>query len=162
MPRRCCPRGPGCPSSQGGKGPPNKEASPAGPGLSSTSDPRLPKRRIPQFRPLPLSKQGSSKAIPGLYQGAPFFFFFCGAYLSLSEIWVSLSVQSLDSIPCLKRSSTLGSVGRSLGWFRCPLAQLRFTSCVIPHEKFSKAAPYTHTRVSDFEVFRLMGTWWAG
>lgn len=143
MPRRCCPRGPGCPSSQGGKGPPNKEASPAGPGLSSTSDPRLPKRRIPQFRPLPLSKQGSSKAIiPGLYQGAPFF---CGAHLSLSEIWVSLSVQSLDSIPCVKRSSTLGSVGMSLGWFRCPFSSVKVHKlCHSPREILQSCSIHPH------------------
>lgn len=30
-PPRLCPRGPGCPSLRGGKGPPNKEASPVGP-----------------------------------------------------------------------------------------------------------------------------------
>lgn len=47
-PPRPCPRGPGCPRLRGEKGPPNKEASPAGPcrcsSASGIAPPRTPKR----------------------------------------------------------------------------------------------------------------------
>lgn len=142
MPRRCCTRGPGCPSSQGGKGPPNKEASPAGPGLSSTSDPRFPKRRIPPVQAFtPVGTRIIKSHHPWyLYQAAPFLW---GAPL-LQWIWIPLSVQPLGSIPCVKRSCLPGYVGRFLEWFRCPLVQLGSQVLSFPMRNFQSCSIHPH------------------
>lgn len=124
-PPRLCPRGPGCPSLRGGKGPPNKEASPVGPcpcpSASRIDSPPL-NVKFPISGPTLVEAMiaGSREAITRSLFRAPLF----------SGGRTSRPHRILGSVSCFW--ALTGSIGSSPVQTPFPVSSVGVTSCIFP------------------------------